>query len=84
MLWFFGETNEKLYEISYYIYKDHNKWLKKGLNNLTENFWLKDFFDKLGGIKKYKEGTYLINEFNKDKSKFLLEYLFEKWIGTIK
>lgn len=74
---FFGETNEKLYEISYYIYKDHNKWLKKGLNNLTENFWLKDFFDKLDGIKKYKEGTYLINEFNKDKSKFLLEYLFE-------
>lgn len=74
---FFGETNEKLYEISYYIYKDHNKWLKKGLNNLTENYWLKNFFDELDGIKKHTRGTELISEYNKYESKFLLEYLFE-------
>lgn len=74
---FLGWRNEKLYEISYYIYKDHNKWLKKGLNNLTENYWLKNFFDELDGIKKHKEGTNLISEVNKDRSKFLLEYLFE-------
>lgn len=74
---FFGETNEKLYEISYYMYKDHNKWLKKGLNNLTENYWLKNFFDELDGIKKHTRGTELISEYNKYESKFLLEYLFE-------
>lgn len=74
---FLDWRKEKLYEISYYIYKDHNKWLKKGLNNLTENYWLKNFFDELDGIKKHKEGTNLISEVNKDRSKFLLEYLFE-------
>ena len=72
------EMNEKLYEILYYIYKDHNKWLKKSHSNLLENnMFVMNFIYELDRIKKHKEGTNLFSEVNKDRSKFLLEYLFE-------